>query len=156
MAVNGSDQRTYTQSEWIAVLEQMGYRKTMLLEIPVASDQQDQRFQQAASLLAAGQQHLMLGQSQDAVTKCRQSLESLAAVLGEKPNSNQQICADITNNKGLNKDQRFQAIRRTITNLSNPAAHDQESGPSIEWHYDDAVAVLTMTGVMIRRAWQST
>lgn len=72
------------QSTWTGILEQMGYRRTILLEIPVPRDEISPRLSEAATHLQTAQIHMLRGHFRDAVGACRDVMESLSAALNDE------------------------------------------------------------------------
>lgn len=71
------------QGGWVGVLEQMGYRRTLLIEVPVPSDGRPAGLVQAVELLGKAQEHILHGRDRDTVAACRVVLEAIAAALGD-------------------------------------------------------------------------
>jgi len=138
------------QSTWTEILEQMGYRKTMLLEIPVLGDGVSPTFPEAAEHLHTAQTHLLQGRFRDAVGACRDVMESLSIALNEDAGPlPETIKAWFENTRGMNKEERLHIVRRALKLLTHPARHADEVSTSMEWGPEDARSVIIMTATLL-------
>ena len=158
-----SDERPHTvtaslhyranQSTWIEVLDQMGYRKTMLLEIPLLEDKVSPLFPEAAEHLKTAQTHLLKGHYRDAVGSCRDVMESLSTALNDDNfQPSETIKAWFKDMRNMGKEERLRLIRRTLRVLTHPARHADEVSASIEWNPEDARAVIIMAATLLQMA----
>lgn len=134
------------QSAWVATLERMGYRETLLLEMPMPGENGLPRMGQAVEHLRNAQNMLMTGRYREAVGACRDVLESLDASLGD---ANANLPSD---QRTWTKAQRVVHARRGLKALTHPARHADEVAARIEYDSLDAKAVLAMTAALVRLA----
>jgi len=141
------------QSTWLEVLEQMGYRKTMLLEIPLPDDEAIPELSEAAKYLREAQEQLLHGKWRQAIAACRDVLESLSIALGDnkwKPPADLKRMLEVT--KDMGKDERIRLMRWAMMPLTHAAKHADDITARIEWNMVDARAVITMTAAILQMA----
>jgi hypothetical protein len=137
-----------TQSDWVRVLDGMGYRKTLLLEVPMPSADAREQFQQAIEHLREAQDLMMRGKYRDAVGRCRDVLESLETALGDA------TTAAPDNQRDWDKACRIRNVRRAFKVLTHPARHADQVSTQHEWGPEDAASVVTATAALLRLAAQ--
>lgn len=150
-AVQASLEYRANQSDWIEVLEQMGYRKTLLLEIPIPQGEVAPQLTKAAEHLQIAQTHLLGGHFRDAVGACRDVLEALSVALNdERGQSPQEIKSWFEGTRDMNKAERLRIVRRALKLLTHPARHADEIAASIEWGPTDARAIVIMAAALLQ------
>jgi len=168
IAFSASDGRSHTvtaslqyranQSTWIEVLDQMGYRRTMLLEIPILDEKVSPRFPEAAEHLRTAQTHLLRGNFRegnfrDSVGACRDVMESLSKALSDDQYQLDEVVKSwFKATRSMGKEERLRLIRRAVTVLTHPARHADEVSASIEWGPMDARAVIVMAATLLQLA----
>lgn len=156
------------QSTWINVLEGMGYRRTMLLEIPMFGDQKDPNLRQISEFLQKAQQYLLQGHFREAIGSCRDVLESLEHALGDKE---QVDSIKFENLRQMDKINRLRLIRRALKKFTDSAKHPQpdkaveqktdspqepiEQVMPIDWNPEDARAIIIMTASLLQIVLQA-
>jgi hypothetical protein len=146
--VGGNLTRQVTQDEWIRVLNQVGYRRLVLVEVPVADDQAHPALAKATLELGHATAALHTGRCRDAVGACRVALEALAHALGETPQT-YSLQDLLKRNLLLDKAERFGLVRKMLTIVTHPAHHGDPNAAAVEWHYEDAVAVVAQTAAVL-------
>jgi hypothetical protein len=138
-------QLTISQSDWIKVLESIGYRKTILIEIPVPTGEENPALTEATSHLANAQKQMLLGHYREAVSACRDVLESLNRSIDEgKPAQ--------ASKKKRDKRERFLAIQTSLHDLTHAAKHVDEITSLIEWNLADARASISLAATLLQWA----
>lgn len=149
--VNVTLQYRANQSAWIEILQQMGYRRTMLLEIPLLGDEVSPRFPEAAEHLKTAQTRLLCGHFRDAVGACRDVMESLSVVLSDENTQPPEIIKSwFENTRSMGKEERLRIVRRALKLLTHPARHADEVSASIEWRPMDARTVISLTAALLQ------
>lgn len=149
-SVNATLQYRANQSAWIETLEQMGYRQTMLLEIPVPGDEVSPQLPEAAKHLQTAQTHMLRGHFRDAVGACRDVMESLSTALNdERDQLPEAIKSWFEGTRSLGKEERLRIVRRAFKILTHPARHADEVSTSIEWGPTDARAAIVMAATLL-------
>jgi len=143
---NSPHQFTISQSDWIKVLESIGYRKTLLLEIPVPTGETNPAFTEAAKFLESAQKQMLLGNYREAVSACRDVLESMNRFLNDENGSTQ------PSKRKRNKLERVSAIRTSLHDLTSAAKHADETTSLIEWNLADARASISMAATLLQWA----
>lgn len=136
-------QLAINQSDWIKVLESIDYQKTLLLEIPVPIGETNLAFTEAAKHLETAQKQMLLGHYREAVSACRDVLESMNHF------SNDVGEPAPTSKRKRNKIERFSAIRISLQDLTNAAKHADETANLIEWNLADARASISMAATLL-------
>jgi hypothetical protein len=141
------------QSTWIEILEQMNYRKVILLEIPMPEKEDLAQFQQAADSLRTAQTHMLRGHFKDAVGTCRDVLELVSSALNdEKEQAPESIKSLFEGTREMDKEQRLRVVRRSLKILTHPARHADQVSTSVEWGPLDASSVIMMTAALLQLA----
>ncbi len=135
------------QSRWVEILEEMGYRRTMLLEIPMPAREESASLEKVAEHLQSARQHLLNGRFRDAVAACRDVLESLAAELHDEEEMKNVSFARLP---GKNKQERLRVLRKALISLAHAAKHSDSAAASIEWNYLDAQCMVIMAASVVR------
>jgi len=137
------------QSTWLEVLEQMQYRRTMLLEIPILDDHISPHFPEATKHLQTAQKHLLTGHFRDSVGSCRDVLESLEKALGDK----QEIdSSGFGKQREKTKEERLRLVRKALKVFTHPARHADDVAAQMEWGPIDARVVIIMTASVLQMA----
>lgn len=136
------------QSDWVRVLDGMGYRKTLLLEIPMPASDAPEQLRQAVEHLRQAQDLVMHGRYREAVGACRDVLESLDTALGDA------TAAAPDNQRDWDKACRVRHVRRALKVLTHPARHADEVSAQHEWGPEDAATIVTVTAALLRLATQ--
>lgn len=138
------------QSTWMEILEQMGYRKTILLEIPVPGDGASPQLPEAAKYLQTAQTHMLRGHFRDAVGACRDVMESLSSALNdERAQPPEAIKSWFEGTRSLDKEERLRIVRRALKILTHPARHVDEVSASIEWGPTDARSAIIIAAALL-------
>ncbi|MGH7722094.1 MAG: hypothetical protein ACRENL_04560 [Candidatus Dormibacteria bacterium] len=132
-----------TQSAWVQILEQLGYRKTMLLEVPVAPRQTSPELAAAATDLERAQRALERGDYRDAVGHCRDVMENISLALKDNDN------IGFTDMKTMDKADRLRLLRRAFRTFTHPARHRDEVTVAIEWNRIDAVCAVSIAAALL-------
>jgi|CXWL01.1.fsa_nt_gi hypothetical protein len=140
-----------TQGAWIEVLNELGYRKIMLLEIPEMAESLAPELMEAVAYLAKAQQALHRGEYREAVGCCRDVLESLSTAMGDSDVQDTEFQAFFKDVRSKDKAARLRLVRRAMKILSHPARHADEVATQIEWSRTDATAVITMIAALLQQ-----
>ncbi len=151
--VHATLQYRANQGTWIEILGQMGYRQTMLLEIPVPSDEVSLQLPEAAEHLQTAQTHMLQGHFRDAVGACRDVMESLSVALNdERDQPPETIKSWFEGTRAMGKEERLRIVRRSLKILTHAARHADEVSTSIEWGPTDARVAIIMAAALLQLA----
>jgi len=131
------------QSTWAAVLEQMDYRKVMLLELPVPDAVQFPELAAAARSLAQAQQAMARGDHREAVGLCRDVLEEMMLALKDDD------LIDFTGTREMDKAKRLRLLRRAARVFTHPARHKDQVAVAFEWDRIDAASTISMVAALM-------
>lgn len=150
-SVTGQLQYRANQSTWIEILELMRYKRTLLLEVPVMSNEISTHFPKAVKHLETAQTQLLKGHFREAVGACRDVLESLTKALGDKTNQTKNKIKDAVDNQSqLSKEERLRLVRWALITLTHPARHADKVAEKMEWGPEDARAIIMITTAILQ------
>jgi hypothetical protein len=132
-----------TQSDWGQALEQMGYRKTMLLEVPVLPAGRAPELATAAQDLAHAQQAVERGDYRDAVGHCRTVMEDIKLALKDDDS------VTFAGQDGMDKATRLRLLRRAFRVFTHPAHHRDELTVTIDYNRQDAVFAVSVAAAVL-------
>lgn len=149
-AQSANEQFDVNQGVWVGVLEQMGYRRTLLIEVPVPSDGRPAGLGTAVELLGKAQEHMLHGRDRDTVAACREVLEAIAAALGDTEQVEPELHKVLFQGTNqMSKAERVRLLRRALRIMAHPAHHQDPAAAQIEWTRIDAAAMVTMTAGLL-------
>ncbi len=140
---------TIPQSEWVRILSQMGYQRTLLLEVPVPDSGNAPEMAGAVEFLAEAQRQMIEGHYRQAVGSCRDALEQLAAALQDGSNFPRPLADALGGTSRWPKAERLRLLRRALTIVTHPAKHGDPMALSFEWDREDARSLISMTAAVI-------
>ena len=150
-ASSGHLSHQVNQGAWIEVLNELGYRKIMLLEIPELAESLAPELTEAVAYIGIAQQALHRGEYREAVGCCRDVLESLSTAMGDGDVQDTEFQALFKDVRSKDKAARLRLVRRAMKILSHPARHADEVATQIEWSRTDAMAVITMIAALLQQ-----
>jgi hypothetical protein len=137
------------QSDWATVLQGMGYRKTLLLEIAEPNVETNPMLAEATKHLIHASEQLMTGKYRSTVGDCRDTLEILSNLIGEVGDIPDEVKQWLKRDDSETKAQRLARVNAMLFRLTHLARHADNR---TEWDYKDARAVLMMTGALLQLA----
>jgi len=135
-------------SQWTAALEQAGYGRTLIFEVPIPDEPRGLRA--AIELLASARRLLSAGHYGEVVAKCRMVLEQLTHELGEGPKLeaawNQRRSRDCT------AEQRELSMRQAAINFAHLAHHPTDEALGASFDRNSAQMMLGITAALVSSA----
>lgn len=151
--VHASLEYRANQSTWNEVLGNMGYRRTILLEIPLSEDPSSAAFSQAVEHLSTAQTHFLHGHFREAVGACRDVMEGISVALNDDATKPPDVVKSwFEGTRDLNKQDRIRVLRRAFKLLTHPARHSDAVSGAIEWRPSDARVALIMAAGLLQLA----
>jgi len=141
--VNVGGAHVLNQSAWIALLEQIGYQKTMLLEVPVSDAQQQPELAAGVRSLASAQQAMARGDYREAVGLCRDVLEQVSLALKDNDS------ITFVDARDMNKADRLRLLRRAARVFTHPARHQDKVTTLFDWNRVDAASTISMVAALL-------
>jgi hypothetical protein len=146
----GDEQHTVNQGVWVEVLAEMGYQRTLLIEVPAPDPHAQPELAKAVDFLAQAQRHLRLGYYRDAVGALRDVLDQAKLAFGDDDT----IPPDLDrvlfqNSHSMSKAERLRVLRRALKLVTHPARHRDQVSVAIEWSRTDAAQMITMVAAFI-------
>ncbi len=139
------------QSTWIKILEQIGFRNTLLLEVQLLPEMSNPVYANAIKHLQNAQTQMLQGHYRTAVGECRDVLESLSAVLeDEKEQTPEMLKSWFSDTQNMGKEQRIRLMRRAFKVLTNASKHADSNAASIEWGATDARTAINMAASLFQ------
>jgi len=142
---------TINQGTWIDILSQMGYRETMLLEIPII-DEFTTTIPSLKTDFDMAQTQLLLGHWRQSVEACRKIYEALSQKMNDKKVTDKVEFKEISKE---DKMEHIRLLRRAMYIITCKASHiddvNKPDGDSVfEWGPEDARAALMITSALVR------
>lgn len=136
-----------SQSEWVKLLDQLGYQKTLLLEIPMPDPSEFPKLARVVNYLSQARASVIRGGAghREAVALCRDALESLRAVLDDSAAAGAAWQRRSEEMEELDKAGRLLLVRRALWRLTSGAKH-----PIADWNRHEAISVLAMVSAVVR------
>ena len=138
------------QGVWVPMLEQMGYQRTLLLEVSIPDADHRPELANAVELLSRSQGLIAEGQYTEAVGICRDVLEEITRALKDENVPDVPVAGLFEQTRQMNKAERLRLLRRAAKVLTHPARHRDEVAAAIEWSRIDAVSIVTITAALIQ------
>lgn len=137
---NKSDRHEFEvrQQDWIEALDRMEYRRTMLFELPVPSADAA-----IGELVARAQASLHKGDYDQTVTLCRQAIEKVEALAGDKPAASRAVKKYREDREGMDTTERLLFLRESLKNATHLAVHPSPN--HCGFSRDQARAILSTT-----------
>jgi hypothetical protein len=143
------------QSSWIQVLEQLQYRRYLLLEVPIPTDAESPELAAAARNVGAAMTRLSVGDHRSAVAACREALDAVEDFFGDKAKRPQSIETLFENARRWTKPERLLAIRRALHALASPSHHGDAVSREVDWDRPDAVTVIASVASIVTHSIRS-
>ena len=131
------------QSRWLKVLADLGYQRTLLIEVAVPQGQHSPSMAKALEHLAGAQALMARGDYREAVGRCREVLDAIKVELADD---------DLVDFKGaseMHKADRLRLVRRGLYSLTSAAHHMDEVTRQFEWNRADAVSAVSMVAAVL-------
>lgn len=148
MAANDEVLCNVPQSDWIAVLEQIGYRKTLLLEVPIPQGDEGSVPQRH---LETARSHMLRGQYEDAVASCRKALEGWTTQRSEVESISRARGTKKSAPRSLTLYERELLLRDAANNFADLAHHADDVANAERYGREDAVMMVAVTAAIICR-----
>lgn len=134
------------QSAWIKVLEQIGYSKILMIEIPTSGEASNQNYTLAHAKLAEAKMAMLRGEWRQTVALCRECLETLPTF----PDDSLKVTDEST------KLERIQLLQKNLFRLSSLAKHaNNDVANNTDWQREDALFMLATCGAMVHKLSKS-
>jgi hypothetical protein len=138
-------QISFNQSQWMAILRDLGYEERLLLELLVVAESEAPQYARAVAHMRQAQDSQFRGRYVDSINHCGKALESLQTALRDEDK-----VATVTKSNANDKWKRIQVVRQSLWHLMNLGRHSDEVAERIEWHREDAIAVIALTSSVLR------
>lgn len=138
---------------WSDLLQRIGYRDALLLEVPLGDLRTDPNYRRAVEALSAAQHLMRTGEYERAVGECRKALEVIKSeASSETEASYSKIAQEIGNRsarEAWTKEERLNAIQAVLRLLTHIPHH--AGGPPVSWRRSDAVLALVTLAMLIEQ-----
>jgi len=140
--------KTFNQSDWLAVLEQAGYGRTMLFEVPIPEDERGT--EHWSRLLERARREFLLGHYSTSVGTCRLVLEALTSEL--KQDTATQSASDVKKRRDRTLEQRELVLRQAAMDYASPSHHTDCGHPDDLYDRRESQMVLGVTANLVASA----
>jgi hypothetical protein len=148
--LSATEPHVVNQGVWIEALAEMGYQRTLLIEVPMPDPNVQPELADAVALLAQAQAHLLLGHDRDAVGALRDVLEQVKLAFGDDDAIDPDLQRVLfTNSRSMTKGERLRVLRRALILVTHPARHRDQVSVAIDWSRIDAMQMITMTAAFV-------
>lgn len=131
------------QAAWLQLLDQSGFRRTLLLELSYPDSKHQPDMAIAISRVEEARSRFLSGQYGDTVAKCREALEALThSAVASEPTPKIQ--------RSQTKPERWLLVQGAITHLTHLAHHADPLAAATSWDREEARAVLSMTAAVVK------
>jgi hypothetical protein len=131
------------QSRWVKILDELGYQRTLLIEVGVPHGQQPPSMAKALEHLAAAQGLIARGDYREAVGRCRDVLDAIKVELADDDQ------VDFKGASDMHKADRLRLIRRGLYSFTSAARHIDEVTRQFEWNRVDAVSAVSLVAAIV-------
>lgn len=161
---------TVPRSEWLKRLEESGYKKTLLLEIPVPEVPANEALSPAARHLEMAQKHLLSGHYRDCVGACRDVVSAIDFIefSADKDRDLRSVTEGIQRKASdlRSKDERIYLLRHSFKQIAHAARHDDrlpaenesseggEKALPFSWEPEDARLAFSIAAALYRYAYE--
>lgn len=134
-----------SRSQWVKLLDHMGYRRTLLLEVPVPMALPG--LAKAVNYLESSLAAITSGPSgrREAIGLCRDAIESLREARGDKADEDRVWQKRSDEMESFDKRERTLLVRRALHRLTSAAKHPSE----VVWTRRDAQSVVAMVAALL-------
>ncbi|MBU7440263.1 hypothetical protein [Paraburkholderia fungorum] len=139
-------------SDWARVLGELGHGDVIVLGVHLPSGKESSPSRSAVELLHSANRHLLNGEYDAVVARCRQAVESVQAILGDEDATKAAMSLYPKQKASMSTLQREQMIREAVRNYAHPAHHVDKNGETECYGRSDATFLLTMAAAVITRA----
>lgn len=139
------------QGVWTEILSQMGYRQTLLIEIPMPDPAAQPELAAAVAQLVQAHGHMMRGHDREAVGSLRDVLEDMTRALGDDDeNIDPQLKRVLfDNSRNMTKAERLRVVRRALKLVTHPARHRDQVAVGIDWSRIDSAQMIAMVAAFL-------
>lgn len=140
------------QSEWLRVLRECRFGRTLLFEIPMFSSDGESDDGAPARELEQARRHMLLGHFQEAVATCRRAIEALNRALGQVELSEQAKKQYVKSPREMSVFERELLLRVTAMNFAH-LAHHADGTAERQFDRADAILLLGITSALVQAAY---
>lgn len=141
---SGNAPITVSAGDWVAAMEAAGVADAVYVVVRAPLHAHDGEHARAVQLLRKARRLLAEGHYTQAVAEARKVLEVLTEI-GPPPPSEE------AKPRQRDKAQRWDVLRKAVTELANAAPHSDPITSEIDWTRGDAIAVIASTAGLLQR-----
>lgn len=141
---------TFSVSDWLVALEQCGYGRSILFEVPVPSHFEEEV--PWAKVLESARANLYKGHYAQCVAECRLVLESLTKELGQEDTFKTAKAQQKTDRTKLSVDQRELVLRQAAVDYASLAHHVDAGVPAEVYDRRSAQMLLAIVAALVASA----
>ncbi|CAJ8623735.1 Uncharacterised protein [Burkholderia pseudomallei] len=139
-------------SEWARVLRELGHGDVIVLGVHLPTGRESFQLRSAIDLLHMANRHLINGEFDAVISRCRQAIESVQKVLDDGNSTRDAIALYKKDKQSMTTLQREHMIREMVRHYANPAHHVDDRGNTEYYGRADATFLLTLAAAAVTRA----
>lgn len=142
-------------SEWSRLLRELGHGDVIVLGVHLPTGRESAQLRSAIQLVHEANRHLVNGEYDIVVARCRQAIESAQAALDDGDATRDAVLLyrkDKSSRESMSALQREQVILETVRHYANPAHHVDDKGNTECYGRADATFLLAMAAAAVTRA----
>ncbi|CAM8871183.1 hypothetical protein [Burkholderia pseudomallei] len=139
-------------SEWARILRELGHGDLIVLGVPLPIGKEAAQLRSAIDLLHMANRHLVNGEYDAVISRCRQAIESAQKVLNDGEATREAISVYKRDRQSMTTLQREQMIREVIRHYANPAHHVDGEGDTECYGRADATFLIALAAAAVTRA----
>lgn len=146
-------------SDWARVLRELGYGDLIVLGVHLPTGRESAQLRSAIDLLHTANRHLVNGEYDAVVARCRQAVESAQKVLNDGDATREAMSLyrkDKESRESMSTLQRERVILETVRHYANPAHHVDDRGDTECYGRADATFLLALAAAAVTRACART
>lgn len=131
------------KQQWLEALNGMGYRDTLLFELPMPKSGGDE-VSKLKEFLERAQNHILNGHFQESVGLCRKAIEWVEKERGDKNEAGKSVDKFKESRRDMTINDRMLFLREGLKNITHLGAHENEEFSRLQ-----AQAILGMTVALL-------
>jgi len=143
---------TASLSDWARILRELGHGDLIVLGVHLPIGREAAQLRSGIELLHMANRHLINGEYDAVVSRCRQAIESTQKVLNDDDATREAAALYKRDRQSMTTLQREQMIREVIRHYANPAHHVDSEGKTECYGRADATFLIALASAAVTRA----
>jgi len=152
LAITDDISSTVSLSDWARISNELGHGDVIVLGVHLPIGEEAAPLRSAIGFLHQANKHLLNGEYDAAVARCRLAVESAQKILGDDAATRDAMLTYQKQRASMSALQREQMIREAVRNYTHLAHHVDSQGGVEQYGRSDATFLLTMAAAVITKA----